>query len=110
MGAAGEHSCSMRSVTPDRPTVLKKLLHGIAGIALLSLCAFFVLIVLYVAQSEILPALREGTFDIETRIMILNIVWDGNELYVLLAAYLLLAAGFAYGAFRAFRAATRSNQ
>lgn len=85
--------------------MFRKLLVGAAGLALLLLCAFFASITLYVARSEVWPAIGNGTLNVETETMILNIVWEGNEIYVLLAAYALLAAGFAYGAYRAFRAA-----
>jgi hypothetical protein len=37
--------------------------------------------------------------------MILNRVWEGNEIYVLLTTYILLACVFAYGAIRIIKKA-----
>jgi len=82
--------------------VLKKLFYIIASIVLLATGLFFAVIVAYLFSTEVLPALENGNFDVETSTMILNIVWEGNEIYALLAAYTLLAGGLAYGAFRVF--------
>lgn len=42
--------------------------------------------------------------------MVLNILWEGNEVYVLLAAYILLAGGCAYGAVLLLRVARQSEE
>ncbi len=85
--------------------MLKKLSYGAVGIVLLSLCASFGYFVFYIARSEVLPAVWRGSLNVETSTMVLNILWEGNEIYVLLAAYLLLAGAFAYGAIRLLGAA-----
>jgi hypothetical protein len=82
--------------------VLKKLFYIIAGIVLLSVSMYFAAIVTYLFSIEILPALKNGSFNVETSSMILNVLWEGNEIYALLAAYTLLAGGLAYGAVRVF--------
>ena len=84
---------------------MKKLTYGAVATVLLSLCASFGFFAFYIARSEVLPAVRRGSLNVETSTMVLNILWEGNEIYVLLAAYLLLAGAFAYGAIRLFRAA-----
>ncbi len=80
--------------------MLKKLLYGIVGIVLFSVSVFFVAIVASLVSSEISPAVRKGSLNVETSTMILSRVWEGNEIYVLLATYILLACAFAYGAIR----------
>ncbi len=79
---------------------MKKLLNGIFGIVLLSISVFFVAVVAYLVSSEVSPAIKKGSLNVETSTMILNRVWDGNEIYILLATYILLACAFAYGAIR----------
>lgn len=74
----------------------------IASIVLLSASVSLGTVVVYLFSSEVLPAIKNGSFNVETSSMILNIVWEGNEIYVLLAAYALFAGGLAYGAFRVF--------
>lgn len=80
--------------------MLKKILRGIAGMLLLSVSVFFISVLAYLVSSEVSPAIRSGSLNVETSTMILNHVWEGNEIYLLLAAYALLACVFAYGAFR----------
>ena len=89
-----------RLLTRRRRSVLKKLLNGIVGIVLFSISVFFVAIVAYLVSSEVSPAIKKGSLNVETSTMILNRLWEGNEIYVLLAAYILLACAFAYGAIR----------
>ena len=85
--------------------MLKKLLNGIAGIVLFSASVFFVAIGAYIVSSEVAPAIMKGSLNVETNSMILNRLWEGNEIYVLLAAYFLLACLFAYGAIRVVKRA-----
>lgn len=89
--------------------MLKRLAYGTVAIALLCLCVFFAVTVLYLAWSEVLPATRQGTLSVETNSMILNVLWEGNEIYILLVAYLLMAVGSGYGAVRIFGAAIASK-
>jgi len=85
--------------------MLKKLLNGIVGILLFSASAFFVAIVVYLVKSEVSPAIKKGGLNVETSTMILNRVWEGNEIYILLVAYILFACTFAYAAIRTVRKA-----
>ena len=84
-----------------------KLLPGAFGIALLSVSAFFVAVIASLVSTEVMPAIENGSLDVETSTRVLNILWEGNEIYALLAAYALLAVGFAYAGIRAFRTAIR---
>ncbi len=86
---------------------MKRFLYGTAGLAFASLGVFFLGITLYVARSEVWPAIQRGSLNVDTNSMILNILWEGNEIYVLLLGYLLLGTAFAFGAVRAFSAAIR---
>jgi hypothetical protein len=56
------------------------------------------MVIVHLVRSEVLPALAAGSFNIQTNSMILNRVWEGNELYWLLAAHatlvLVLAVAF----------------
>ena len=90
---------------PGKKIVLKKFAYGVVGIALACVSAFFGSVVLYIARSEVWPAIQKGTLDVETSSMVLNVLWEGNEIYLLLLGYLLMAAGFAIAAFRALKAA-----
>ncbi len=83
---------------------MKHLVYGLVGIVLLFLSGFFAWAVAFLFRSEVWPAMREGNLSIETNTMVLNVLWEGNEIYALLAAYLMLAGALAYGAIRAFRA------
>ena len=86
------------------PTLVR-VFSGIAGVALISVSAFFLWVISFLVSSEVMPAVRDGSFNVETSTMILNIVWEGNQIYILLAAYLLLAGACMYGAIRFFRRA-----
>ncbi len=79
---------------------LRRLARGAGSLALGLLSAFFGFITLYVARTEVWPSIQTGTLDVQTDTMILNILWEGNEIYVLLFGYLLLTAGIAFGAYR----------
>jgi len=78
----------------------KRLLNGLVSIMLLTISIFFAANVMILISSEVSPAVKQGRLSIETNSMILNRVWEGNEIYVLLAAYILFACAFAYGAIR----------
>jgi hypothetical protein len=69
---------------------VKRALAAFASIALLAWLAFHVWVIVHLVQSEVLPALAEGSLNIQTNSMILNRVWEGNELYWLLAAHATL--------------------
>lgn len=84
---------------------MKKALRILAGVTLLALSLFFVAIVAYLGSSEIMPAIRKGTLNVETSTMILNRTWEGNEIYWVLAAYLTLAFAFGFGAIKVLRRA-----
>lgn len=93
-----------------RLQVSRKLLYGIAGSLLLATSVFLAGAAAYLVRAEVAPALREGSLSITTDSMILNILWEGNEIYILLAAYLLLSAGLAGGAIRLFRNGLRTGR
>jgi hypothetical protein len=69
---------------------VKKVLAAIASIALLAWIAFHVMVIVHLVRIEVLPAFAAGSFNIQTNSMILNRVWRGNQLYLLLAAHAAL--------------------
>ncbi len=81
----------------------RRTVRVISSIPLFLLSIFLFYAIGYIFRSEVLPTLQSGTLSIATSTMILNRVWDGNELYVLLSAYAALACGFAYAGFRLIR-------
>ena len=87
---------------PDKGLLLK-LAYGIFGTVLFATSLFFAVIVVYLVSTEIMPAIEKGSFGVESSTMILNVLWEGNEIYIVLTAYVLLAGAFAYGAVRAIK-------
>lgn len=75
----------------------------ICSIPLFLFSIFLIYVIIYIVRDDVLPALQHGSLSIATSTMILNRVWDGNELYLLLAAYAALACGGAYGGIRLLR-------
>jgi hypothetical protein len=72
--------------------LLKRLLAALVSVALLAWLAFHAWVIVHLVQSEVMPALAAGSFNIRTSSMILNRVWEGNELYWLIAAHATLVA------------------
>ena len=83
--------------------MLKKLAHGLAGILLFSLSLFFLFIVAYLVSTEVVPAMEHDSFSVKSNVMILNILWEGNEIYIVLTTYTLLAGAFGWGAIRCLK-------
>jgi hypothetical protein len=69
---------------------MTRVLAAFASIALLAWIAFHAMVIASLVHSEVLPALAAGSFNIQTNSMILNRVWEGNELYWLLAGHATL--------------------
>jgi hypothetical protein len=69
---------------------VKRLLAAFASIVLLAWIAFHATVIVSLVRAEVMPALAAGSFNIQTNSMILNRVWEGNELYWLLAAHATL--------------------
>ena len=82
---------------------LKKIAASFLAILLAALGLFFLWVIAYLGSSEVMPALRQGSLNVETSTMILNRTWDGNEIYLILFAYLLLAVALVYGAYKVLR-------
>jgi hypothetical protein len=79
---------------------VKRVLAACASIALLAWMAFHATVIVSLVQSEVVPALAAGSFNIQTSSMILNRVWEGNELYWLLAGHAMLVLLLAVCLFR----------
>ena len=75
---------------------MKRLLAAVVSIALLAWLGFHVWVIAHLVQAEVMPALAAGSLDIRTNSIILNRVWEGNELYWLIAAHATLAVILAY--------------
>ena len=69
---------------------MKRVLAAFASILLLPWISFHAMVIVSLVQSEVIPAPAAGSFNIQTSSMILNRVWEGNELYWLLAAHVTL--------------------
>lgn len=80
--------------------MLKRILLGLASLLSLSVSVFFLYVIHFLFSSEIAPAIENGSLNVETSIRILNRVWAGNEIYIILGIYALLACAFFYGAIR----------
>jgi hypothetical protein len=80
--------------------MLKRILLSLASLISLSVSIFFLYVIHFLFSSEISPAIENGSLNIETSSRILNRVWVGNEIYIILGIYALLACAFGYGAIR----------
>jgi uncharacterized membrane protein len=88
--------------------MLKKLGYGLVGALLFSLSLFFVYIVGYLVATQVMPAIEQGSLSVKSNIMILNILWEGNEVYIVLTVYTLLAGAFGWGAMRTIKKIKKS--
>jgi hypothetical protein len=88
---------------------MKRLLAAFVSIAALAWGSFHVWVIVSLVQSEVMPALAAGSFNIQTNSMILNRVWEGNELYWLLALHAALVAILAVVVARSARYALRGG-
>ncbi len=82
-----------------RPRI-SRIVTAIASIPLFLISIFFIYAIAYIVGTEIMPAAGRGTLSVETSSMILNRVWEGNEIYLLLVAYAVFACAFAWGGYR----------
>jgi hypothetical protein len=89
--------------------MVKRLLAAFASVALLAWLGFHAWIIVHLVQAEVMPALAAGSFSIRTSSMILNRVWEGNELYWLIAAHATLVAILAIVIARSARFAIRGG-
>ena len=90
--------------------MLSRILNGIAALMLFSVSIFLVVVSAYLVSTEVMPAIDDGTLTVSSDTRVLNILWEGNEIYVLLSGYALLAAGFAYVGILALRKSTRKDK
>ena len=90
--------------------MLSRILNGIAALMLFSVSIFLVVVIAYLVSTEVMPVIDDGTLTVSSDTRVLNILWEGNEIYVLLSGYALLAAGFAYVGTRALRKAIRKDK
>jgi uncharacterized membrane protein required for colicin V production len=80
--------------------MIKRFVRGIVSATLLVVGIFFAVIVAYLTSTEVMPALKQGSLDVTTSTMILNHVWEGNEIYVILGVYTVLACVLVWLAIR----------
>jgi hypothetical protein len=88
---------------------MTRVLAAFASIALLAWISFHAMVITSLVRSEVLPALAAGSFNIQTNSMILNRVWEGNELYWLLAGHATLVLVLAVLFTRSARFAIRGS-
>ena len=89
---------------------MKRVIAAFASLGLLAWIAFHVMVIGLLVQSEVIPALAAGSFNIQTKTMILNRVWEGNELYWLLAAHATLVLILTVVCVRTTRFAIRGSR
>jgi hypothetical protein len=89
---------------------MKRVFAACASIVLLAWIGFHVFVIVHLVQSEVVPALSAGSFNIQTSSMILNRVWVGNELYWLLAVHATLVVILAVVLTRSVRFAIRGRR
>lgn len=82
---------------------MRRIVRVLSSIPLFLLSIFLIYVIVHIFRTDVLPALKSGTLSIETNTMILNRVWEGNELYLLLLAYAVLSCVFAWGGIRLLR-------
>ena len=88
---------------------MRRVLAALASIGSLAWLAFHVFVIVSLVRSEVMPALEAGSLDIQTNSTILNRVWEGNELYWLLAAHATLVLILAVVVTRSARFAIRGT-
>ena len=79
--------------------MIAKLRHAL----MILLGAFLIYAASYVIADEIWPQVRESGWSLAGTSMILNHKWKGNELYVLVGAYIVLGSGLVIGGVRAWK-------
>lgn len=87
--------------------MIKRFVSAIVSVTLIAAGTFFAVIVAYLTSSEVMPAIKQGSLDVTTSTMILNREWEGNEIYVILTVYTLLACALIYLAIRIGKSAIR---
>ena len=89
---------------------MRRVLAAFVSVVLLVWIAFHVTVIAHLVRSEVIPALAAGSFNIQTSSRILNRVWEGNELYWLLAAHATLVVVLAAFLARSARFATQGSR
>ena len=89
--------------------IMKRVLASLASIALLAWLSFHAWVIVHLVQAEVMPALEAGSFNIQTNSTILNRVWEGNELYWLIAAHATLVMILAFVVVLSVRFAIRGT-
>lgn len=89
---------------------MKRVLATAAAVGLLAWMAFHAWVIVTLVRAEVMPALTAGSFNIRTSSMILNRVWEGNELYWLIAAHAMLMIVLAIVVTLTVRLAIRGSQ
>jgi len=89
---------------------VKRALAALLSVALIAWLFFHAWVIVHLVRSEVMPALDAGSFDIQTNSRILNILWEGNELYWLIAAHATLVLILAVAVTRLARYAMRGGR
>lgn len=89
---------------------VKRALAALLSVALIAWLSFHAWVIVHLVQTEVMPALDAGSFDIQTSSRILNILWEGNELYWLIAAHATLVLILAVAITRLTRYAMRGGR
>ncbi len=76
---------------------MRVLFYLLGSLALSVACVGLVFGIADIVETGILPAIASGSLDVNMDFHILNHTWHGNEIYILLTTYLILALGMARG-------------
>lgn len=76
---------------------MRILLNLLGALGLSAACVGLVFGMIFIVETGVLPAIASGSLDVNMDFHILNHTWHGNQIYILLATYLILVLGMARG-------------
>lgn len=92
------------------PRWTARIVAGVGALLLAAASLGIAMGIVSIVSSEVVPAVAAGSFRVATDTMILNRVWHGNEVYVILGIYLALVPTLAFFAFRLSRKALTGSR
>lgn len=86
---------------------LRMMVRMALAIFLIGVGLFLLYSSLGIVRDELLPVMHKGRLTVTTSSTILNRTWQGNEIYLLLLGYIVVAGASLYGGYRMVRASER---
>lgn len=87
-----------------------RVLAGFAALLLAAAGLAIAMGIVWIVRNEVAPAIAAGSFSVETDTMILNRVWHGNEIYMILGSYVVLVPVLVFSTFRLARKALMGSR